>query len=387
MSFFSTDKKLGILGGGQLGKMLLYDTRKWDIFTRVLDADADAPARLACNEFELGSLLDAEKVYEFGLKCDVLTIEIENISIDALEKLEKQGKKVFPQSKVLQIIQDKTIQKVFYRENKIPTADFFVFDTKNDVLEAISSKKIQFPFVWKAPRFGYDGKGVKIIRNPDDLNAIPESRMLIEVLVPIFKELAVTVARNEQGEIRSFPVVEMDFHGDANLVELVGCPAQISVFEAVKTTHFAEKIAEKLDIIGILTVEFFLTKTGEILVNEAAPRPHNSAHLFSQAANISQFEQHLRAILGFPLGDTSLHSPAAMLNLVGEDGHSGAVHYEGIEHALAMTGVTPHIYGKKQTRPFRKMGHVNITAPTLDEAYQKAATVQKNLKVITKKQE
>ncbi len=384
MYFFSTEKKLGILGGGQLGKMLLYDTRKWDIFTRVLDADADAPARLACNEFVQGSLLDAEKVYDFGSKCDVLTIEIENISLEALEKLEKQGKKVFPQPSVLKTIQDKTIQKAFYQENNFPTADFFVFDTKSEVLDAISSKKINFPFVWKAPRFGYDGKGVKIIRNNDDLATLPESRMLVEILVPIFKELAVTVARNEQGETQSFPVVEMDFHGEANLVELVGCPAQISVFDALKTVDLAEKIAEKLGIIGILTVEFFLTKTGEILVNEAAPRPHNSAHLFSQAACTSQFEQHLRAILGFPLGNTDLHSPAAMLNLVGEEGHSGAVHYEGIERALAMTGVTPNIYGKKQTRPFRKMGHVNITATSLDEAYKKAAIIQQILKVVTK---
>ena len=384
MSFFSTNKKLGILGGGQLGKMLLYDTRKWDIFTAVLDADADAPARLACNEFVQGSLLDAEKVYAFGQDCDILTIEIENVSLEALQKLENEGKKVFPQPSVLQIIQDKTVQKDFYVKNQIPTADFFVFDTKNELLAAIANKKIDFPFVWKAPRFGYDGKGVKIIRTFSDAATLPEARMLAEVLVPLQKELAVTVARNEQGETCAFPVVEMDFHGEANLVELVGCPAQISVFEEAKATQLALKLAEKLGIVGILSVEFFLTKTGEILVNEAAPRPHNSAHLFSEAAYTSQFEQHLRAILGFPLGNTALHTPAVMLNLVGENGHSGAVKYAGIERALAIAGVTPHIYGKKQTRPFRKMGHVNIVAATLNEAYAKAAKVQRILKVIAK---
>ncbi|MEY4926729.1 MAG: hypothetical protein RI894_1165 [Bacteroidota bacterium] len=375
------NKVLGILGGGQLGKMLLYDTRKWDIFTRVLEADSEAPARLACNAFIKGSLLDAKAVYDFGQKCDILTIEIENVSLEALQKLESEGKKVFPQPAVLQIIQDKTVQKAFYLKNGLPTAPFFVFETKNALLNALKEEKLHFPFVWKAPRFGYDGKGVKIIRNLGGIEALPDSSMLIEELIAIRKELAVTVARNEQGEMRAFPVVEMDFHGDANLVELVGCPAQISVFQEVKATELAEKLAEKLQIIGSLSVEMFLTLDGEILINEAAPRPHNSAHLFSQACHTSQFEQHLRAILGFPLGDTSLHTPAVMLNLVGEEGHSGAVHYAGFEQALSIAGVTPHIYGKKETRPFRKMGHVNITAPTLAEAYKKATQVQRILKV------
>ena len=381
MSFFN--KKLGILGGGQLGKMLLYDTRKWDIFTRVLDADADAPARLACNEFVQGSLLDANAVYDFGKNCDIVTIEIENVSLDGLQKLEDEGKKVFPQPSVLKIIQDKTVQKDFYKNNNIPTAPYFIFENKSELQDAISSKILSFPFVWKAPRFGYDGKGVSIIRTNDDLNALPNERMLIELLIPIKKELAVTVARNELGETATFPVVEMDFHGDANLVELVGCPAQISVFEEVKATEIALQLAEKLGIIGSLSVEFFLTKQGDILVNEAAPRPHNSAHLFSEGGYTSQFEQHLRAILGLPLANTALHTPSVMLNLVGEDGYSGAVHYEGLDTVLAIQGVTPHIYGKRETRPFRKMGHVNITAETLADAYKKAAIVQEKLRVIS----
>ncbi len=378
------NKVLGILGGGQLGKMLLYDTRKWDIFTRILEADEEAPARLACNDFIKGSLLDAKTVYDFGQKCDILTIEIENVSLEALQKLEDEGKKVFPQPAVLRTIQDKTVQKAFYTEHNLPTAPFFVFDDTKQLLEVINSGKLQFPFVWKAPRFGYDGKGVKIIRTLQDIEALPEGKMLIELLIPIKKELAVTVARNEQGEVKTFPVVEMDFHGDANLVEIVGCPAQISVFQELKATELAVKVAEQLQIIGIISVEMFLTLEGDILINEAAPRPHNSAHLFSQAAYTSQFEQHLRAILGFPLGDTDLHTPAVMLNLVGEEGYSGLVYYEGIEQALGLNGVTPHIYGKKETRPFRKMGHVNVTAPTLAEAYKKAEEVQRILRVKTR---
>lgn len=385
MQPFSSNFTIGILGGGQLGKMLLYDTRKWDIATHVLDPAADAPARLACNQFTIGSLLDAETVYAFAQQCDVLTLEIENVSIEALERLEREGKNVFPQAAVLKTIQDKTVQKAFYSQHNIPTANYHVFDTKKQLLDALETQLISLPIVWKTPRFGYDGKGVKIVRTAADLTNLPDARMLIETCVPIQKELAVTVARNANGDVQTFPVVEMDFHGEANLVELVGCPAQISAFQDVKATELAVKIAEQLNLIGSLSVEFFLTTHGEILVNEAAPRPHNSAHLFSESCQTSQFEQHLRAILGLPLGNTKLLTPAVMLNLVGAEGQSGNVKYSGIENALAIEGVTPHIYGKRETRPFRKMGHVNITAPTLDEAYQKARKIQKILLVTTDK--
>jgi 5-(carboxyamino)imidazole ribonucleotide synthase len=373
---FSNNFTLGILGGGQLGKMLLYDTRKWDIKTAVLDADADAPARLACNQFVQGSLLAYDTVMAFAKNCDVITIEIENVNTDALFALQAQGKKVYPQPEVLQIIQDKTVQKTFYQDNHIPTAPFWIFDSKTDFLKAFAKKTVALPLVWKAPRFGYDGKGVKILRTQNDIDALPEGKMLVEQCITIQKEIAVTVARNEQGEISAFPVVEMAFEDSANLVELVGCPAQISIFDAVKATELALHIAEKLGIVGLLAVEMLLTSDGELLVNEVAPRPHNSAHLFSDAAYTSQFEQHLRAILGLPLGNPALHTPAVMLNLVGAAGFSGAVVYQNLAEAMALHNVVPHIYGKRETRPFRKMGHINICAPSLAQAYEKAKIVQ-----------
>lgn len=373
---FSNNFTLGILGGGQLGKMLLYDTRKWDIKTAILDAAADAPARLACNTFVQGSLLDYDTVLAFATGCDVITIEIENVNTDALFALEAQGKRVYPQPAVLQIIQDKTVQKQFYKENDIPTAPFWIFDTKADFLQAFAQKTLALPLVWKAPRFGYDGKGVKILRTAADIDALPEGKMLIEDCISIAKELAVMVARNVQGDTAVFPVVEMAFEDSANLVELVGCPAQISVFDDVKATELALHLAEKLGIVGLLAVEMLLTASGELLVNEVAPRPHNSAHLFSDAAYTSQFEQHLRAILGLPLGNTALHTPAVMLNLVGAEGFSGAVVYQNLAQAMALQKVMPHIYGKRETRPFRKMGHINICADTLAKAYEKARIVQ-----------
>ena len=379
---FSTNFTLGILGGGQLGKMLLYDTRKWDIKTAVLDADAAAPARFACNEFVQGSLLDYETVLAFGRNCDVITIEIENVNTDALAVLESEGKKVYPQPAVLQIIQDKTVQKTFYKKNNIATADFWIFETKTDFLNALQQKTVALPLVWKAPRFGYDGKGVKILRTESDIDALPDGKMLIETCIAIQKELAVTVARNAAGEISAFPVVEMAFEDSANLVELVGCPAEISIFDEVKATELALKIAEKLGIVGLLAVEMLLTATGELLVNEVAPRPHNSAHLFSDAAYTSQFEQHIRAILGLPFGNTALHSPAVMLNLVGETGFSGAVVYQNLAQALALSNVTPHIYGKRETRPFRKMGHINVCAASLAQAYAVAKKVQALVRVV-----
>jgi 5-(carboxyamino)imidazole ribonucleotide synthase len=380
---FSTNFTLGILGGGQLGKMLLYDTRKWDIKTAVLDADTAAPARLACNEFVQGSLLDYDTVVAFGENCDVITIEIENVNTDALFTLANQGKKVYPQPAVLQIIQDKTVQKTFYKNNNIATADFWIFETKNDFLAALAQKTLALPLVWKAPCFGYDGKGVKILRQANDIDALPEGKMLIETCIAIQKELAVTVARNVSGEIATFPVVEMAFEDSANLVELVGCPAEISVFDDIKATELAESIAEKLGIVGLLAVEMLLTTTGELLVNEVAPRPHNSAHLFSDAAHTSQFEQHIRAILDLPLGNTTLHSPAVMLNLVGAAGFSGAVVYQNLAQALALPNVTPHIYGKRETRPFRKMGHINVCAASLAQAYATARKVQDMVKVVS----
>ena len=381
---FSSNFTLGILGGGQLGKMLLYDTRKWDIRTRVLEADADAPARLACNEFVQGSLLDEETVYAFGKKCDVLTLEIENVNTDALERLVREGVRVYPPPAALRMIQDKTVQKQFYADNGIATAPFFICESRQKLQEIIDNKTIAYPFVWKSPMFGYDGKGVKIVRQPADLADLPDAPMLIEVCVNIRKELAVIVARSTTGECSTFPVVEMDFAGDANLVTTVGCPANLPPDIAAEAVRLAVQVAEKLAMVGLLAVELFYTTEGQLMVNECAPRPHNSGHLFSDAGYTSQFEQHLRAILGLPLGNTALHTPAAMLNLVGALGHTGAVVYKNMAQVLAINGVTPHIYGKRETRPFRKMGHINVTADTLALAYAKAEQVAALIEVVAK---
>ena len=384
MNYFSSNFKLGILGGGQLGKMMLYDTRKFDIYTCVLDSSADAPSRLACDEFTVGDLLDYDTVVDFGKNVDVLTIEIENVNVDALETLEKQGVKVFPSSKTLRRIQNKTTQKLFYRDNNIPTADFSRFAYTSEIDEAVDNGGLSYPFVWKSARFGYDGTGVKVVRTEADLTDLPNVECIAEVLIPFKNELAVIVARNEKGDLKTYPVVEMEFHPEANQVEYVICPARIPDHIAKKAEMVALKTAAAFKHVGLLAVEMFQTETDEILVNEVAPRPHNSGHYSIEASYTSQFEQHIRCILGLPLGNTESKVAGVMVNLVGAEGYTGNVVYKNIEHILAMDGVTPHIYGKKQTRPFRKMGHVTIVNKDLEKARAIAEQVKESIKVISK---
>lgn len=384
MDYFSSDFKLGILGGGQLGKMLLNETRKFDIHTKVMDASPDAPCTIGCNEFVLGDLLDYKSVYGFGKKVDVLTIEIENVNIDALEQLEAEGIKVHPSSKTLRIIQNKAKQKLFYVDNEIPTADFSRFAYKSSIEDSVSNGGLTFPFVWKAAQFGYDGQGVKIVRQLGDLDGLPPGECIAETLVPFKNELAVIVVRNPNGEVVAYPVVEMEFHPEANQVEYVICPARVEPKVAQKALEVALKVSDKIQHIGILAVEMFQTHTDDILVNEVAPRPHNSGHYSIEASYTNQFEQHLRAILNLPLGSTASKVAGVMVNLVGSEGHTGAVVYENMEEILKMDGVTPHIYGKRQTRPFRKMGHVTIVHGTMEEARKIAQTVKETIKVISK---
>lgn len=384
MSFFSTQKQLGILGGGQLGKMLLYTTRKWDIPTQVLDPSIDAPARLACNHFEQGSLMDYDTVLAFGEKVSVLTIEIENVNVAALETLEVSGVQVYPQPKILKIIQNKCLQKEFYKTQALPTAPYSIFNSKEALKEAVARGSVSFPFVWKAAAMGYDGFGVKVIRSNNDLENIGEGQCLAEDLVSIALEMAVIVCRNPQGESATYPVVEMEFHSTANQVEYVLSPARISSKLEEKARKLAEKVSESFQHVGLLAVELFLTDEGELLVNEVAPRPHNSGHTTIETAYTSQFEQHIRAILGLPLGRTDNKACGVMVNLVGQAGHQGPVHYQNIEHVLAMEGVTPHIYGKKETRPFRKMGHVTVVHEDLNTARRMAEEVKETLLVISK---
>lgn len=380
--YFSSDFTLGILGGGQLGKMLLTETRKFDITTKVLDPSPDAPCRIACNTFVQGNLTDFNTVYNFGKDVEVLTIEIENVNVEALEKLQTEGVKVYPSPQTIKNIQNKATQKQFYATHGIPTAPFQVFQNTESLKKAIDEQQLTLPFVWKSARFGYDGNGVKIVRQLTDLNLLPNDQCIAESLVPFKKELAVIVARNAKGQVRTYPVVEMEFHPEANQVEYVLCPARIEEAVAQKARTIAIQVAQAFEVVGLLAVELFQTENDEILVNEVAPRPHNSGHYSIEAAYTNQFEQHLRAILNLPLGSTESKVAGVMVNLVGAEGYQGKVVYENIEQIMAMEGVTPHIYGKKETRPFRKMGHVTIVNPNINKARQIAEQVKNTIRVI-----
>ncbi|MCO7185169.1 5-(carboxyamino)imidazole ribonucleotide synthase [Tenacibaculum sp. XPcli2-G] len=383
-NYFSSNFKLGVLGGGQLGRMLLTETQKFDIYTVILDGNADAPCAQICNEFHQGDLLDYDTVYNFGKQVDLLTIEIENVNIDALDALEAEGLTIFPKPKNLRTIQNKAHQKVFYHDNNIPTADFSRFTSLEELKHAISNEAVSFPFVWKSARFGYDGNGVKIVRAISDLENLPTGECISEKLIPFKNELAVIVARNASGETKTYPVVEMEFHPEANQVEYVICPARIDDTVAKKAREVALKVADAFDFVGLLAVEMFQTENDEILVNEAAPRTHNSGHYSIEASYTSQFEQHLRSILNLPLGNTNSKVAGIMVNLVGAEGYTGDVVYENIEEILKIDGVTPHIYGKKTTKPFRKMGHVTIVNEDINEARKVAQQVKETIKVIAK---
>ena len=384
INYFSSDFKLGILGGGQLGRMLLAETQKFDIFTCVLDASKDAPCASICNEFEQGDLMDYKTVYKFGKKVDLLTIEIENVNVDALESLEDEGVKVYPSSKTIRTIQNKAKQKLFYTDHSIPTAPYLRFAHTPEILTAIKRESLTFPFVWKKAQFGYDGMGVKIVRSFADLDELPNVECVVEEMISFKNELAVIVARNANGDLKTYPVVEMEFHPEANQVEYVICPARISIEIAKKAEFIALKVSQAFKHVGLLAVELFLTSNNEILVNEVAPRPHNSGHYSIEASFTNQFEQHLRAILNLPLGSTTSKLGGIMVNLVGEEDHTGEVVYKNMETIMKMEGVTPHIYGKKITKPFRKMGHVTIVNEDINKARQIAEKVKKTIKVISK---
>ncbi len=378
-NYFSSNFKLGVLGGGQLGRMLLTETQKFDIYTLILDNAKNAPCADICNEFYQGDLMDFQAVYNFGKRVNLLTIEIEHINIDALLQLEKEGLTIYPQPKILQIIQHKGKQKDFFVENNIPTAKYKRFKNTSDL-----KNEAMPPFVWKTAQFGYDGTGVKVVKSNSDLNSLPDVDCIVENLIPFKNELAVIVARNKSGETKTYPVVEMEFHPTANQVEYVICPARIDEKIAIKAQEVALKVADAFKHVGLLAVEMFQTKDDEILVNEVAPRAHNSGHYSIEASYTNQFEQHLRAILNLPLGNTESKVAGIMVNLVGEEGYTGNVVYQNMENILKIDGVTPHIYGKKETRPFRKMGHVTIVNKDIDEARKIAEKVKKTIRVVSK---
>lgn len=378
-NYYSSNFKLGILGGGQLGKMLLAETQKFDIYTAILDHSLDAPCAHICNEFHQGNLLDFEAVYNFGKTVDLLTIEIEHVNIEALLKLEKEGLEIYPQPNVLEIIQHKGKQKDFFVNHQIPSSPHKRFTTLNE----LKKEHLSFPFVWKSTKFGYDGNGVKIVRNEVDLDSLKDTDCIIEELVPFKNELAVIVARNKNEELKTFPVVEMEFHPEANQVEYVICPARISNKVAKKAIDVALKVAKSFQHIGLLAVELFQTENDEILVNEVAPRTHNSGHYSIEASYTNQFEQHLRSILNLPLGNTASKVAGIMVNLVGEEGFTGDVIYKNMNEILKMDNVTPHIYGKKQTRPYRKMGHVTVVNKDIIKARKIAEQVKNTIRVVS----
>ena len=380
---FSSDFKLAIIGGGQLGKMMLYETRKWDIHTKVLDPSPEAPCKIACNEFVQGDLQNYQDVMDFCQDADVITIEIEAVNVAALSDLKEQGKKVYPQPECLKIIQNKIDQKEFYQARQIPTAGFMAFGSKTELRRALDENELHFPLVWKSATGGYDGRGVMVLKDGSQVDDLPDRPCLLEDKVDLTHELSVIVARNASGETISYPVVEMEFHPTANQVEYVIAPARIDPELHQRAQELAEKVADKMDIIGLLAVELFLMGSGQLLVNEVAPRPHNSGHVSIEASYTNQFEQYLRAILDLPLGPTQQKTAAVMVNLVGAEGHTGPPIYKNMDQLLAMKGVTPHIYGKQRTRPFRKMGHVNIIDADVDQARKKAEKVKSKISVIS----
>lgn len=374
---------IGILGGGQLGLMLLQAAIDWNLCVHILDPDAEAPCCHLCSQFTQGPLTDYDTVYQFGRGVDVLTIEIERVNVEALEALEREGKRVFPQPSVIRIIQDKRLQKQFYRDHNLPTADFILTSTRADVAQVSVSNPGFFPAFHKLGRDGYDGRGVQRIASVADVEKAFDAPGVLEQAVDFEKELAVIVARNERGEVQTFPTVEMVFHPDLNLVDYLFAPADISDQINQRAQDIARRTADAFGIVGLLAVELFLTRSNEILINEVAPRPHNSGHHTIRANVTSQFEQHWRAVLNYPLGDTSAYQPAAMVNLLGEDGYTGPAVYEGLENLLAMPGVFPFLYGKAVTKPFRKMGHVTVMDDSLETLREKVAEVKAGIRVIT----
>lgn len=377
MKAFYSDLRLGILGGGQLGRMLIQEAINFNITTKVLDPDKDAPCKHITDLFIVGSLTDYETVYNFGKQTDLLTIEIEKVNVDALEQLEKEGVLVYPQSRVIRLIQDKGLQKQFFKENDIPTAAFQMMSSREGLKQADTA----YPYIQKLRKDGYDGKGVIKINSEADLANAFDDPSILEECIDFEKEIAVIVARNVKGELETFPCVEMDFNSDANLVEFLISPSSYSFEILERADQLARRIAESLKIVGILAVEMFLKKDGEILVNEIAPRPHNSGHQTIEGNFTSQYGQHLRAIFDLPLGNTRSISNAIMVNLLGEKGYEGLANYEGLNDILKLDGVYVHLYGKKFTKPFRKMGHVTIIDNDREKAIEKARFVQQTLKV------
>lgn len=376
-----SDFKLGIIAGGQLGKMLALAASNWDIKTFILDPDAQCPAASCSSVFVKGNYLNFDDVYNFGKKVDMITFEIENVNIEALKKLKQEGLKIYPNPETLELIKDKGRQKEFYLKHNIPSAFFELYKSKQEIITAIENGELRFPFVQKLRTGGYDGKGVAAIKTNIDVVNLLEGESVIEESINIKKEISIIAARNNHGEIKCFPPVEMEFNPTANLVEKLICPASIEESISTEAMQLVVKIISSLTFCGLLAVEVFVDNQNKVWINEIAPRPHNSGHHTIESAITSQYEQLLRAIFNFPLGSTHLKSPAIMINLLGEQGYEGKVKYEGLTEAMAVEGVKIHLYGKKITKPFRKMGHVTILSHSIEEAMKNAEIVKQKLKI------
>ena len=379
------NKTLGILGGGQLGKMVLDVSNRWGLKVYVLDSNIECPSSKLCSKFFVGDLMDFDTVVQFGQNVDLITIEIENVNVEALKFLESKGKKVFPQPRVIEIIQDKSKQKEFYIDNEIPTSSFRSCNGIEELKSLISKGEISYPFIWKASKMGYDGYGVNKISDNKSLEKLSDCHCIVEELISIKKELSVMVGLRESGEILNYPVVEMEFNKDSNQVEYILSPAQISQELKIKAEKLACNIAEKFKICGIIAVEMFLTNQDEILVNEVAPRPHNSYHFSIEGSYTSQFEQFLRAILDLPLGSTKILQNSVMVNLVGEKNSKGIVEYKNFDQIIGIEGVNPHIYGKFETRPNRKMGLITIINEDIEVAKRIAKEIKETIIITTRK--
>ena len=378
---FILNKKIGIIGGGQLGKMILDETNKIDLEVSILDPNKNSPCKNLTKNFIQGDFNDFDTVLNFGLAHDIISYEIEHINVDALDELVSKGIEVQPSPEILRIIQDKNLQKSFFKENNFPTSDFSYFNSKNDLLNSFKKSNLSFPCVWKKTKFGYDGFGVKILNTKNDFSKLPDAEMIIEDLIEFKKELSVIVAVNKKGDIKAYETVEMEFNPDSNQVEFVISPANISENINRNAKKIAYELAKKINLIGLLAVEMFLTNDDKILINEIAPRPHNSGHFSIDACPTSQFKQHINSIMNFELGETSHQNCAVMLNLVGGNSHTGEVKYENLDLVKNQKNVYIHIYGKKITRPNRKMGHVTVICDNFASAYKKAKEIKEIIKV------
>jgi 5-(carboxyamino)imidazole ribonucleotide synthase len=372
--------KAGILGGGQLGRMLLQAAANYVVETHVMEKDEDCPAAHLCHHFVHGDIQDFESVYKFGKNLDVVTIEIEAVNIDALEKLESEGIRIIPKTSAIRTIKNKISQKEFYKEKGIKSPEFLV--TEN--VEQLKTLQSFFPAVHKIALGGYDGRGVQLLRTKEDMENGFNAPSVLEKLIEIRKEIAVMVAMNDAGETALYPAAEMVFNPALNLLDFQISPAEVEKDTLLKAEALALKVVKELNSPGIFAVEMFVDDNNEVWVNETAPRVHNSGHHTIEGNYCSQFDMLWRVILGYPLGNPKPILQSAIINLLGAQGYFGTAVYEGLSDVLKLDNVFVHLYGKQQTKPGRKMGHVTVLANEPQELIHKAAEVKKLLKVVSR---